>query len=154
MRWRRNLTLSLALGLANLVAFSTGRLAAQESGQDSRKSPAAALALSLLVPGAGQVYNGQYLKGAGMFGGVALTSWAIVLTVSDVLELDDDASGTEVHVLGAIGMGAMLWSWIDAPLSARAINRRIELGGAALEVGPLGFGTSGPPGVTLLRVNF
>ena len=41
----------------------------------------------------------------------------------------------------AEGMGAamaaavILYAWIDAPLSARAINRRIDLGQATAEIG-------------------
>ena len=82
------------------------------------------------------MYNGHYLKGAVMFGGTVLSAGAIVLTIADLLELDDDTSDMSVHVLGAAGMGLILWSWIDAPLSARAINRRIDGRGVAIEIGP------------------
>jgi len=143
----------LALALAGLPVG----LAAQAPGAAaSERSPALALGLSVLLPGAGQIYNGQHLKGVVMFAGAVATSWAIVLTASDVLGLDDDTSDAGVHTIGAIGIGLVLWSWIDAPLSARAINRRIRAGRATLDVGALLV----PPGpghrldVTLLRAAF
>jgi hypothetical protein len=71
-----------------------------------------------------------------MFGGVALTAGPIILTIADILELDDDRSGRGVHAAAALGMGLILWSWIDAPLSAAAINRRIEAGAVAFNLGP------------------
>lgn len=107
-----------------------------QDAPESRKSPAAAFALSFFVPGAGQVCNGDYLKGAVMFGGALLTAGPIILTVADVLELDDDRSGTEVHAAAVVGIGIVLWSWIDAPLSAAAINRRIDAGAVAFDLGP------------------
>jgi hypothetical protein len=110
----------------------------------------------VLVPGAGQVYNGDYLKAGIMFGGAVITAGPLILTASDVLGLDDDTSGTGTHVLGALGVGLILWSWIDAPLSAKAINRRLDSGRVALEVGPgveiapWGLGTD----LSLLRIGF
>lgn len=43
-------------------------------GVDLRHSPAIAAAASALLPGAGQAYNGQWTRGAAMFGGWALTT--------------------------------------------------------------------------------
>ena len=150
-RWAAVVAITAALALAG-----GPRAAAQVGASPGRKSPALALALSVVVPGAGQVYNGHYLKGALVFGGAALMAGPIILTASDVLGLDDDTSGTTVHVLGAAGMGLILWSWIDAPLSAKAINRRLDAGGAGLEIGPR-FGMpreGGGVGLSLLRIRF
>ena len=130
-RWTTMFTLSAALTLGGAT-----RASAQEAAQQGRKSPPLALALSVLVPGAGQVYNGDYLKGGVMFGGAVITVGPVILTASDVFGLDDDKSGTGTHVLGALGVGLILWSWIDAPLSAQAINRRLDSGRLALEMGP------------------
>jgi hypothetical protein len=149
-RWARVLTLSAALTLAG----ATTAVAQGTDDQEGRESPPLALALSVVLPGAGQVYNGHYLKAAVMCGGAALTAGPIILTASDVLGLDDDTSGTAVHILGAAGVGLILWSWIDAPLSAKAINRRLDAGRLAVEIGPRidrwgqGFGLS------LLRIGF
>jgi len=149
-RWTTVFTLSAALTLGGTTA------SAQEANQQGRKSPPLALALSVLVPGAGQVYNGDYLKGGIMFGGAVITIGPVILTASDVLGLDDDTSGTGTHILGAVGVGLILWSWIDAPLSAKAINRRLDSGRLALEMGPRveiaqsGMGMD----LSLLRIGF
>jgi hypothetical protein len=108
----------------------------------------------VVLPGAGQVYNGHYLKAAVMFGGAALTAGPIILTASDVLGLDDDTSGTAVHILGAAGVGLILWSWIDAPLSAKAINRRLDAGRLAVEIGPRIDRWGQGVGLSLLRIGF
>ena len=141
---------------AGLTLGAPTPAAAQNAAAEGRKSPALALGLSVVVPGAGQVYNGHYAKGAVMFVGAVAAAGSIVLTLSDLLGLDDDESGTGVHVLGAAGMGLILWSWIDAPLSAKAINRRLDAGRLALEIGPRvenelsGWGV----GLSLARIEF
>ena len=151
LRW----ALILTLAAAPVLGHATPAAAQGADGQ-GRKSPALALALSVVVPGAGQVYNGHYLKGAVMFGGTVLTAGAILMTASDVLGLDDDTSGTDVHILGGVGVGLILWSWIDAPLSAKAINRRLDSGRLTLETGPrLEIAPPGAViGLSLLRIGF
>ncbi len=150
-RWMMVFTLSAALTLG-----SATRASAQRADHQGRKSPPLALALSVLVPGAGQVYNGDYLKGGIMFGGAVMTIGPVILTASDVLGLDDDKSGTGTHVLGAVGVGLILWSWIDAPISAKAINRRLDSARLELEMRPRveiarsGLGLD----LSLLRIGF
>jgi len=102
--------------------------------QASRKSPGLAFLLSFWIfPGAGQGYNGQWGKGVAMFAG------ALVSVGMFAAGIDDCVSGDTcgVGAAGFIGfVGFWLWSWIDAPISASAINRRIDAGGMALGVGP------------------
>lgn len=101
--------------------------------QASKKSPALAFLLSFLIVGAGQGYNGQWGKGVGMFAGELVSVGVFAAGI------DDCASGDNcgVSLAGFVGMvGFALWSWIDAPISASKINRRIDAGGMALEVGP------------------
>ncbi len=102
--------------------------------QASKKSPALAFLLSFLIVGAGQGYNGQWGKGAGMFIGM-WASFGVLAAGADDCVFGD--SGCGVAAVGFFGMlGFALWSWIDAPISASAINRRIDAGGMALEIGP------------------
>ncbi len=64
--------------LAMLVASAHTAEAQTSSEQtvESRKSPWLAFGLSvLLVPGAGQAYNGQWGKGGLMLGGVVVSFW-------------------------------------------------------------------------------
>ena len=101
--------------------------------QASRKSPGLAFLLSFLIVGAGQGYNGQWGKGAGMFIGELASFGVLVAGASDCFIV----SGCGVSVAGFVGMvGFALWSWIDAPISASKINREIDAGGMALGVGP------------------
>ena len=130
-----------------------------------RKSPGVAFLLSLLIVGGGQGYNGQWAKGGLMFAGV-VASWGVASSGSwDCFEWDE--CGTfNAGIAGVVTFA--LWSWIDAPLSASAINRRLDAG-VALEVGPqprLGFPSdalvrsisprrSSPQlGVSLARIRF
>lgn len=53
--------------LTSALIGSTARPA--EAQVESRKSPFGAFALSLMMPGAGQAYNGQWTKGGVMLGG-------------------------------------------------------------------------------------
>jgi hypothetical protein len=98
-----------------------------------RKSPGLAFFLSFLIVGAGQGYNGQWGKTALMAGG-AIASYAIANGGAEDCSEFDECGQLAAGVIGMIGFA--LWSWIDAPISASAINTRRELGIASLEVGP------------------
>lgn len=58
---------------ARLQGGGQGERAAGE-GPDLRHSPAIAVGASLLLPGAGQAYNGQWARGGAMFGGWLLVT--------------------------------------------------------------------------------
>ena len=102
--------------------------------QASKKSPALAFLLSFWIPGAGQGYNGQWSKGVGMFAGELVSVGVFAASIDDCAEGVGDCGVTIAGFIGVVGF--WLWSWIDAPISASAINRRIDAGGMALEVGP------------------
>jgi len=81
-----------------------------------KKSPAIAFVLSFIVlPGSGQIYNGEPGKGISQFLLVA-TGYGLAI------------AGTNNENYGVAGgglllaFGCSLWSWIDAPLSASRIN--------------------------------
>jgi TM2 domain-containing membrane protein YozV len=88
---------------------------------DELKNPRLAGAFSVLVPGLGQIYNGELLKGAvimaGFLGGIA------VCITADIGDTND-----EIGTLGWFGVGMVgtsyLWGVIDAPLSANRINQQ------------------------------
>lgn len=130
-----------------------------------RKSPLAAFALSLFITGAGQGYNGQWGKGGLMFLG-SVTSIAVAINNAPDCADYEECGAFSAGMIGWVGF--MLWSWIDAPVSASAINRRLEAG-IALEIGPqprMGFPSDalarslshrpvGPQfGVSLARLSF
>ena len=112
-------------------AFAGGDL--WQVSQASKKSPALAFLLSFLIPGAGQGYNGQWGKGAGLFIGELVSLGVTAAGAGDCVNGRDCG----VAIAGFVGMVGFWWaSWIDAPISASAINRRIDAGGMALEIGP------------------
>ncbi len=129
---------------------------------EGRKSPGLAFFLSFLITGLGQGYNGQWAKGLLMFGGVVTGYTIMINNAADCADYDECGAVTAGAVL--VG-GLWLWSWIDAPLTASAINRRLEAG-MALEVGPrfegrltsTAFQLPAPEparyGVSLARVSF
>jgi TM2 domain-containing membrane protein YozV len=52
---------------------------AEPSGRSGDKDPGIAAIASLIVPGAGQLYNGQFVRGAAAFVGVGVADVALVL---------------------------------------------------------------------------
>ena len=97
------------------------------------KNPWIALGLSVLVPGLGQFYNGQPVKGGIQLGLVVGGYTMFFLAVDDdlvyadgtVLDVDDD------NAIGGLGIlvagGVAIWSIIDAPISANNINKRNQM---------------------------
>jgi len=96
-----------------------------ESGP--KKDPVLALCFSVLMPGAGQFYNGQPVKG-GIFMGSYLTGWGLFITgfgkaLSNMDSGEDSGSGFALAGL-LLGGGAWVVSVIDAPASASDVNHR------------------------------
>ncbi len=81
-----------------------------------KKNPTLAFVLSFVVlPGAGQIYNGEPGKGVAQFI-VAATGAAVAIRGSDLRDHNMALGGL------ALFLGGSLWSWIDAPASAQKIN--------------------------------
>lgn len=92
----------------------------QSPSTRSEKSPLLAFALSWLMPGCGQFYNGDILKGVLQLSGAAT---GIVIGFAYLEFGKENPTSTMGFVLG---IACSLWSMIDAPLSAAAINREIQ----------------------------
>ncbi len=88
------------------------------------KSPVTAFFFSLIVPGTGQIYNGEYWKGALQMGGIIATG---LMIGNNEKYTNDEAQKTVTFGLG-IFIGIWAWSVIDAPISAGRINREIDHG--------------------------
>ncbi len=115
-------------GISNTVAKSSIASTTVEE-----KNPWIATGLSVVVPGLGQFYNGQYLKGSIQLGMVLGGYILFFDAVEDNIKHSD---GTIVDVddndaIGGLGLliagGTALWSIIDAPISANNINKRNQL---------------------------
>ncbi len=99
-----------------------------------RKDPALSCTMSLLVPGLGQLYNGQTGKGIVFM----VTSYGGLAAGAVALSTHNNGLASVGFVTAAI---SYLWSAFDASLTSNAINRRhglmdISLNGNHLSVQP------------------
>ena len=150
---------AILLSFAATLAASSASLAQTPEESPQRKSPPLALALSVVVPGGGQAYNGEWGKSAVVFGtvvaGVGLFGSDLAICLWD----DDGENCTRAAVGMAVTGLVLLYSLIDAPLTARSINRRRSLGDIDITVGPSFGGASGPKrrgfgDLNLIRLTF
>jgi len=101
----------------------------QNVNDSKYRNPGTALLLSVLVPGGGQFYNGQYGKSLLMLG-IDAVAFAAISTYgySTYTSYYGYYSSTEPTEVFYIGMAAILanslWSIVDASKSAKAINRK------------------------------
>jgi len=97
---------------------------------DSKREPVVSGVLSAVIIGAGQGYNGQWLK-AGLFfgGGLVLGGGTLAAASNDDCEFGDSC-GLAIG-LGLAWLGLYVWNIVDAVVSAKHINR--DLGVAGLQ---------------------
>jgi len=98
-----------------------------------RKEPAVALLLSLVLPGAGQFYNGEYGKGAAML--LCATTGLVVFFVTypedkvwcDYAGCYIEEEGSREVAMGGLALLAAtsIFSILDAPFSAVRINKEL-----------------------------
>lgn len=86
------------------------------------KSPWLALGLSYLLPGLGQLYNGEPVKGLLAFAGVSAGVGLMLLGAGD-FEHESTTEESFFYAGAAIAGLTYLWQVIDAPISASRINR-------------------------------
>lgn len=112
----------------NLVALAAMPTPNPQETIDN-KDPWVAFLLSAVITGGGQFYNGQKGKGVAMLLSAATGLGVMFYSLDDNYEFlgetidpkDNDGIGLAGAVLA---LGAMTWSMIDAPMTAKAINRR------------------------------
>jgi len=100
---------------------------------DSKREPVLAGVLSAVIMGAGQAYNGEWLK-AGLFfgGGLVLGGGTLVALNADDCNYGDSC-GVAIG-FGVAYLGLYVWNIVDAVVSAKRINRSLSVAG--LEVHP------------------
>jgi|WetSurMetagenome_2_1015567.scaffolds.fasta_scaffold478626_1 TM2 domain-containing membrane protein YozV len=94
----------------------------------SYKSPWLALVLSYLCPGAGQLYNGEYLK-AILFPAFFCVGAGLIIMSSPGADFESQKPGPTLYPGIILAGGSYLWSLIDAPISASRINEENKLSG-------------------------
>ena len=130
-----NVSLLLVVLLTTVLIGMTARTA--EAQVESRKSPWLAFGLSYMLPGGGQAYNGQWAKAGLMVGGEVASIVVFATNGEDCLSGSSFGGDCGLAWAGFLaGAWIRIWSMIDAPVTANAINRRIEAGEVALEIGP------------------
>lgn len=88
----------------------------------ARLDPVTSVLFSSLLAGGGQYYNGQYLKGLIMTG---TQVGGIVLVVSGISLEEEGIKNPKMFFGGLIiSGGAVIWSMIDAGMSAVKINKQ------------------------------
>ena len=96
-----------------------------------KKNPWLASSLSLLIPGTGQFYNDQYKKGLPQLG-IALAGAGLVFEglrdnyqrYPDDKWVDADGDDRIIFFGAPLWVGGLLWSVIDASISANRINQQ------------------------------
>jgi hypothetical protein len=93
----------------------------------SNKSSWLAFGLSLLYPGLGQFYNGEYDKSL-LMGGIATLGLSLVTLAAISTNYDSESNPEYLNVILYSGVvvfgGTYIWSLVDAPISASNINER------------------------------
>jgi len=107
----------------------------------AEKNPWIALLLSTAIPGGGQYYNQQFKKGSAMLLGAATGVGLFYATRNDNYRhkltgkyLDPDENDNKGYLGLGLGLGFVVWSLIDAPISATRINKRNQ---QAMTIGPM-----------------
>jgi len=114
----------------NLANSGSGRSDNNNNNIDSRdyKSPGLAFLCSFILPGAGQYYNGDITKGVIMD---VVYATGIVMWTGFGTEKKTTYYGYSttkitpfLYIGTSLAIASELWSMIDAPISASAINRK------------------------------
>ena len=101
------------VGLLMLIFVSTG------TSETKKKNPYIAAVLSLVVPGVGQIYNGEMVKAAGFF-----CMYAVGVSLEFVGEDEESSSLSTMGQMISIGSRAS--SALEAHMSANRINKGDE----------------------------
>ena len=86
--------------------------------------PTIALVLSFIVLGAGQFYNGQVLKGAFQFALASIGSIMLLHGVAAEIHRSRYESNERALLGWFILTSSWVWSFIDAPLAAKIMNKK------------------------------
>ena len=105
---------------------ATNPMLRDHAEQKKRKSPTVAFVLSLIFPGAGQFYNGDVSKGITQ---ELLIAGGLVLVISEATKNRGGFIDTRNPTFKIVGItmvtGGVLWSLIDAPISASKKNKML-----------------------------
>jgi len=157
-----NVSLKIKTHDGNVFVFETkdiDRIVRESTNSSSSsgkktKSPGVALALSFLVPGLGQYYNGEYKKGI-IQNALVVSGYVMVIGFGSAYYTEThqtydsyygqygygttgyDANTAWLWVGAGTILGTAVWSMIDAVRSAHRINRNLENAQIRTQAAPL-----------------
>jgi len=113
-------------------AFPQVAVAIDVSGNEDQdaKSPLLAMGLSFFIPGAGQVYNGEIIKGISLFAGIAVLILASLLYIEPAAASAEKANKTNslleiATLVTRIGIPVLwVYNWGSAYQSADPVYQR------------------------------
>ena len=128
--------LSVRMGDGHVAHFKMDQVAKILQEEQSRiggrekKNVYLAMALSAVIIGGGQFYNGQNLKG-GIQLGLGVVGFGLMLSGladDDYYYSGNSGAAIRAAIGGLLYSGTWLWSVIDAGISANKINKKNEYG--------------------------
>ena len=114
-------------GIVYIYPMDEVRKIVSKEAPKARKSPELAFVLSLIFPGGGQFYNGDVSKGLTQ---QLLIAGGLVLVISETTgnpsQYELDTRNPTFRIVGITMIaGGVLWSLIDAPISASKKNKML-----------------------------
>ena len=113
-------------GIVYIYPMDEVRKIIRKEAPKERKSPELAFVLSLIFPGGGQFYNGDISKGITQ---QLLIAAGLVLVISEASKNRGGFIDTRNSTFKIVGItmvaGGVLWSLIDAPISASKKNKML-----------------------------
>ena len=113
-------------GIVYIYPMDEVRKIVRKEAPKERKSPELAFVLSLIFPGGGQFYNGDISKGITQ---QLLIAAGLVLVISEATKNRGGFIDTRNSTFKIVGItmvaGGVLWSLIDAPISASKKNKML-----------------------------
>ena len=113
-------------GIVYIYPMDEVRKIVRKNAPKERKSPELAFVLSLIFPGGGQFYNGDVSKGITQ---ELLIAGGLVLVISESNKNRSGFLDTRNSTFRIVGItmvaGGLLWSLIDAPISASKKNKML-----------------------------
>ncbi|MCH7948164.1 MAG: hypothetical protein IIC66_10245 [candidate division Zixibacteria bacterium] len=113
-------------GIVYIYPMDEVRKIIRKEAPKERKSPELAFVLSLIFPGGGQFYNGDISKGITQ---QLLIAAGLVLVISEATKNRGGFIDTRNSTFKIVGItmvaGGVLWSLIDAPISASKKNKML-----------------------------
>lgn len=119
--------IKLQNGIVYIYPMDEVRKIVRKEAPKTRKSPALAFVLSLIFPGGGQFYNGDVGKGITQ---ELLIAGGLVLVISEAnknpAQFGLDTRKPAFRIVGiTMVAGGVLWSLVDAPISASKKNKML-----------------------------